>query len=156
MSGAGWVILQRELPKLQCIIPSHFAYQHAWYARHMMRVFWLNGLSCIYHGHTAPVIGWGAVFPLIGEALDANGIFAIIGQSPCSSSSNHHCHVFSFLELWCYVEEVALGKKQKSKYKMQENGVVTPCQTFKRGWLVQSIVKLTSVELGVCDEVGMG
>lgn len=79
------------------------------------------------------MIGCGAVFPLIGEALDANGIFAIIGQSPCSSSSNHHCHVFSSLELLYYVEEVALGEKQKNQIQDTRELTGTSVPDFQAG-----------------------
>ena len=58
MSEESWVTHQRELPKLQCIIPSQLSTSSdlVWYAKDTARVFCLNGLSCIYYGHTAPVI----------------------------------------------------------------------------------------------------
>lgn len=68
---------------------------HVWYAKDMTRVFSLNRLSCIYYGHMAPVIEMWSVFLWSRLLLNANGVFVIIGQSSCSRSSNHHCHLAS-------------------------------------------------------------
>lgn len=111
---------------------------------------WLRWLRC------------GAVFPLRGELLNANGIFVIIRQSSCSRRSNHHCHLASLLKLWCYNEEAwwikpkqGNGKCSYSGRKLSHNSALD----LKLSWLVWSqkhIVKLTSAEPGVCGEQATG
>lgn len=97
MSGESWVIHRRELPKLQCIIPSRFFISSTCLVckRHDLGFSVLTACRVFIMGIRHQWLRCGAVFPLSSELLNANSIFVIIRQSSCSRSSNHHCHLLS-------------------------------------------------------------
>lgn len=159
MSGESWVIHQRELPKLQCIIPSQFFISSTCLVckRHDLGFSVLTACRVFIMGIRLQWLRCGAIFPLSSKLQNANGIFVIIRQSLCSQSSNHHCRLASFLKLRCYNEEVAMDKMETSKCSQWKRDLnrITPKLSWL-AWRQKHIVKLTSIEPDVCGEEATG